>query len=177
MKDKTFAKRLEEIQLYEEGDVHRDAALLSLIPVLCPSNVRLKIPGGKKIWRPTIAESMDAFICHIKVPGELERVKRGKRENAAKLKETVQPYIIVVGSQFTAVETIYIIIDDVMYKMENILKAVDILYKVFQVLNVKYPTGCEQVWLFIQKYVYGRTTKWDKNDKSVMNLIDELERV
>lgn len=107
----------------------------------------------------------------------MERVKRGKRENAAKLKKTFQPYIIVVGSQFTAVETIYIIIDDVMYNMENILKAVDILYKVFQVLNVKYPTGCEQVWLFIQKYVYGRTTKWDKNDKSVMNLIDELERV
>lgn len=43
------------------------AALLSLIPVLCPSNVRLRIPGGNKIWRPTIAESVDAFICHIKV--------------------------------------------------------------------------------------------------------------
>lgn len=45
----------------------RDTALLSLIPVLCPSNVRLRIPGGSKIWRPTIAESMNAFICHIKV--------------------------------------------------------------------------------------------------------------
>lgn len=45
----------------------RNAALLSLIPELCPSNVRLKIPGGNKIWRPTKAESMDAFICHIRV--------------------------------------------------------------------------------------------------------------
>lgn len=107
----------------------------------------------------------------------MERVKRGKRENAAKLKRTVQPYIIVVGPQFTAIEAFYIIIDNVMYKMENILKAVDILYKIFQILNVKYPTGCEQVWLFIQKYIYGRTTTWDKNDKSVMNLIDELEAV
>jgi len=61
--------------------------------------------------------------------------------------------------------------------MENALKTVDILFKIFQVLIlillfVKYPPACEQVWLFIQTYVYGRTTKWDKNDKSVMNLID-----
>lgn len=114
----------------------------------------------------------------------MERAKRRKRENAAKLKGTVQPYIIIVGPQFTEIEAFYIIIDDVMYKMENILKAVDILYKIFQVLNVKYPTGCEQVWLFIQQYVYERTTQWDKNDKSdeinlmnVMNLMDELKKV
>lgn len=44
----------------------RNAALLSLIPVLCPSNIRLRI-GGHKIWRPTIVESIDSFICHIKV--------------------------------------------------------------------------------------------------------------
>lgn len=106
----------------------------------------------------------------------MERVKRRKQENAAKLKTTVQPYIIAVGSQFTAIETFYIIIDDVMYNIENVLKAVDVLYKIFQVLNVKYPPSCEQVWLFIHKYVYGRTTNWDKNDKSVMNLIDQLVR-
>jgi len=64
-----------------------------------------------------------------------------------------------------------------MYKMENALKAVDILYKIFQVLNVKYPPACEQVSLFIQTYAYGRITKWDKNDKSVMNLIDQLKRI
>ncbi|XP_024883588.1 uncharacterized protein LOC112462188 [Temnothorax curvispinosus] len=177
IKDKTFAKQLEEIQLYKEGDEHRDAALLFLIPVLCPSNARLRISGGNKIWRPTIAESMDAFICHIKIPGELEKVKRRRQERAAKLKDTVQPYIIVIGPQLTAIEAFYIIIDDIMYKMENVLKAVDILYKIFQVLNVKYPPACEQVWLFIQKYIYGRTTKWDKYDKSVMNLIDHLNRI
>jgi len=107
----------------------------------------------------------------------LEKIKHRKQETATKLKETVQPYIIAVGLHFTAIEAFYIVIDDVMYKMENALKAVDILYKIFQILNVKYPPACEQVWLFIQTYVYGRTTKWDKNDKSVMNLIDQLKRI
>lgn len=109
--------------------------------------------------------------------GDLERVKRTKRDNAAKLKDTVQPYIIAVGPQLTTVEAVYIVIDDVMYKVENILKAVDILYKIFQVLDMKYPIGCEQIWLFIQIYIYERKTKWDKNDKSVMTLIDELNKV
>lgn len=105
----------------------------------------------------------------------MKRVKRGKRENAIKLKETVQSYIIIVGPQITLIEAFYIVIDDITYKVENILQAIDILYKIFQVLNIKYPIGCDQVWLFIQKYVYDRTTKWDKNDKSVMNLMDELQ--
>lgn len=107
----------------------------------------------------------------------MERVKRRRQEKATKLKETVQPYIIAVGPQLTAIEAFYIIIDDIMYKMENVLKAVDTLYKIFQVLKVKYPPACEQVWLFVQKYIYGRTTKWDKCDKSVMNLIDNLKRI
>lgn len=104
-------------------------------------------------------------------------MKRRRQETATKVKETVQPYIIAVGPQLTAIETFYIIIDDIMYKMENVLKAVDFLYKIFQVLNIKYPPACEQVWLFIQKYIYGRTTKWDKYDKSVLNLIDQLKRI
>lgn len=107
----------------------------------------------------------------------MERVKRRRRETATKVKETVQPYIIAVGPQLTGIETFYIIIDDIMYKMENVLKAVDFLYKIFQVLNIKYPPACEQVWLFIQKYIYGQTTKWDKYDKSVLNLIDQLKRI
>lgn len=113
----------------------------------------------------------------FQIPGELERVKRLRQEAATKLKETVQPYIIALVPQITDIEAFYIIIDDVMYKMENILKAVDILYKIFQVLNIKYPSACEQVWLFIQKYIYGRTTKWDKFDKYVMKLIENLQKL
>lgn len=104
-------------------------------------------------------------------------MKRQKREKSVKLKETLQPYIIAVGPQLTEVNEFYIIIDDVIYKMENALRAVDIVYKIFQVLNIKYPSACEQIWLFIQKYVYGYSTKWDKRDKSVMNLIDKLKRI
>lgn len=52
-------KRINFLMFYTEC---RNAALLSLIPVLCPSNVRQKISGGNKIWRPTIAESMFLFV-------------------------------------------------------------------------------------------------------------------
>jgi len=54
--------------------------------------------------------------------------------------------------------------------MENALKTVDILYKIFQILNIKYPLTCEDLAVYTN--IYGRTTKWDKIDKSVMNLID-----
>lgn len=107
----------------------------------------------------------------------MAKVTRRRQETATKLKQTVQPYIIAVGLHLTEIEAFYIVIDDIMYKMENALKAVDILFKIFQVLNIKYPPACEQVWLFIQTYVYGRITKWDKIDKSVMNITDQLKRI
>lgn len=84
----------------------------------------------------------------------MERVKRRRQERATKLKETVQPYIIAIGPQLTAIEAFYIIIDDIMYKMENVLKAVDILYKIFQVLNVKYPSACEHRFGYLYKNIF-----------------------
>lgn len=105
----------------------------------------------------------------------MERVKRRKQKRAIKQKETLQPYIIAIGSQLTAIETFYIIIDDIMYKMENVLKKMLISCTRSSKFLMSNPSAYEQVWLFIQKYIYGRTTEWDKYDKFVMNLIDFLD--
>ncbi len=43
----------------------RDVILLACLPCLCrPSPIRKK---GKSIWRPTLLESLQGFILHVKV--------------------------------------------------------------------------------------------------------------
>lgn len=43
----------------------KDATILHLIPALLPPTVLMS--GKKKAWKPTIAESQEAFISHVKV--------------------------------------------------------------------------------------------------------------
>lgn len=45
--------------------------------------------------------------------------------------------------------------------MESSLKALDVCFKFFQVLNASYPSTVKQLWTFIQKYVYNIHTEHD----------------
>lgn len=48
--------------------------------------------------------------------------------------------------------------------------AVDVCFKVFHVLGLKYPTANEHIWLLIQKCIYKFATKWD-------NIIPRIEYI
>jgi len=47
----------------------------------------------------------------------------------------VQPFIIIVGPSVREIESYYVVVDDVLYKLDNILKAIDICFKIFMVLD------------------------------------------
>lgn len=98
----------------------------------------------------------------------LEEQIEQRKKKMQSVKQTVQPYIIVVGPTLTQIESYYVCIDDIKYEVNNILNAVDICYKAFQVFNAKYSVDCEQIWTFFQKYIYKRGTKFDKNIESVV---------
>lgn len=48
----------------------------------------------------------------------------------------------------------FTIIDDVQYLLETPIKAVDICFKVFYVLNLQYSPQAEQVWHFFEYYFF-----------------------
>lgn len=97
-----------------------------------------------------------------------------KRTKALELKQTVQPYIIIVGHSFREIESYYVVVDNILYKLDNILQALDICFKIFMVLDARYPTECEQVWLFLQLYIYKQPTKNDKVIKSVIEFKEKI---
>lgn len=68
----------------------------------------------------------------------------------------------------------YVVINKYFYHVESALKAVDICFKSFFSLHLNYTPECEQIWYFIQKYMYNIETKHDKNFQSVNNLINDL---
>ncbi|KAE8749574.1 hypothetical protein FOCC_FOCC003562 [Frankliniella occidentalis] len=80
------------------------------------------------------------------------------KERAANCKQKgirAQPIIIAVGKSLTKVTDYHLSIDSYIYKVNNCLEAIDACFKSFFALHAKYPTESEQLWLLIQRCVYG----------------------
>jgi len=68
---------------------------------------------------------------------ELKTTQRQKIASALNLGITVQPYVVDVGNINEADSSMqyYTIIDDVHFQLETLLKAIDLCFKLFHVLN------------------------------------------
>ena len=67
--------------------------------------------------------------------------------------QTLQPFMVLVENAATS-HSSYVVINDTCYYVETPVKALDVCFKIFFSLNVKYPVECEQVWTFIQEFIY-----------------------
>lgn len=98
-------------------------------------------------------------------------------EREAKYKEmglTSQAYIIAVSEDKISPDYYLVVLDNILYRLDNLVKAVDVAFKIQFVLNVEYARECSLVWLFFQKYFYGINLNTDKKSTSVACLIREL---
>ena len=66
---------------------------------------------------------------------------------------TTQPYIVCCGA-LNKLQCCHVVISDLKYTFDNVVKAVDFLYKSFFVLGIPYSCGCAHVWTFFQRNVY-----------------------
>lgn len=108
----------------------------------------------KKLIKYSIKDSQDKFIIHIKsaqfVNTEVDKIE----ENCMEAKTTLQPLIIVVGCDMISLTDFYVYYRPVMYKFQSFLKALDCLFKIYQVFHLAYPKENELTMTFIQQYFY-----------------------
>lgn len=107
---------------------------------------------------------------------QLKEVDDEKCNKALRTGEKLQPYIVFVETD-SQVTYFYIVINKFFYKVESALKAIDICFKSFFVFNLHYTPQCEQIWYFIQTFIYEITTKFDKNcSPNVTILVNDLNK-
>lgn len=90
---------------------------------------------------------------------------------------TIQPVVIVVGDDIYQIKEFFIYFDNILFKLPSFLETLSSCFKIFQVLNLHYPKACQGVWLFIQKYFFEITTKFDAQcqSPSVVTLLNYFE--
>lgn len=64
-----------------------------------------------------------------------------------------QPYILALGTKDNPAQY-FTVVEDHLFKQDSLLKAVDICFKCFYVLDLDYPSASQTTWEFLQKVLY-----------------------
>jgi hypothetical protein len=92
------------------------------------------------------------------------------RSKAEQLKTTLQPLAAVVGLTPQNITASYVAIDDILYKLDSPLRAVDVCFKCIHALHAQYPVQSERPWLVLQQIIYDIYTPWDAQIPTVIQM-------
>lgn len=133
-----------------------------------------KIGSKKSTWKPSIQDSIETVIIHAKEVGEVNQLIEEKKKKCLSNGTTLQPLIVIIGEQITSLEYFFIYIEDIKYKLSTFKKCFDILFKMYQVLNLKYPPESINVLTFIQKQIYNIDLNQDIKTPNLLDLITKF---
>lgn len=98
-----------------------------------------------------------------------------EKSKEARSKNTFSPFIIYYENEKGFPDKIYVVLDDIYYQTENMITALDVLFKIFYVFHLQYPDECKSVLIFIQHFYYDILLVDDMRSKTTLNLIKALD--
>jgi hypothetical protein len=169
------SKHLSFISASKEDDKNL-AAFLSIPQLMPTTTVKPKNNTKKGVrctWKPSKAETRDAFIKHLKSDVEIGQYIEQRLKTLENKGATSQPYVIIVGESLNNINTYLVVVNKlVIYQRDNIVQAVDTCYKAIWALNAEYGIDSNAVWYFIQKGLY-RMTSLDRVPTSAESLLTD----
>lgn len=126
--------------------VSRTANALFLLSALFPS---ITIRAG---WKPSRIENKTGFIIHSSTLEEANEIFQTRNQKLTSMQYAEQPAVLLVGELPEI--TPYVRVNKIYYHCETLLKAVDIVFKIFKTLRTEFPQDSLLNWLFLDQYLY-----------------------
>lgn len=158
-------------------DFRNNLISILLHSLLVPTNRIYRIhPQSlkKKLVKSSIADSRNSFLLHASTHAELKSKIKVMVDNCYENKLTIQPIICAIGNDIFSLEEYFVYYFETLYKFDNIIKCIDICFKIFHVLDLKYPGECQLIWTLIQQYLYEIKTKYDLKCSSLSALVTDI---
>ncbi|KNC35005.1 hypothetical protein FF38_02585 [Lucilia cuprina] len=152
---------------------YQDFIITVFLNSIFQSSARFKNNDGKKTKKVTISDSEESFVLQLPTLNDYKRRVEDIINKYYSAGLTVQPFLIVEGNG-TDIKGFYIYFDKNLLKFDSFIQSLDVCFKIFQVLSLKYPIACEQSWLFIQKYFFEINTKFDSYSSNIFSVINYL---
>lgn len=116
------------------------ALLNSLIISTSKSYEINKVINSKRIIKTSIADARNSFIIVCANTSDLYTQIQNKVDSYYEKKQTLKPLICIKGDEYIDSKEFFVYYFNTYYKFPNIVKAVDLCFKIFHVFNLKYPT-------------------------------------
>ncbi|XP_036346998.1 uncharacterized protein LOC118756334 [Rhagoletis pomonella] len=165
-------QNLQHLKKVNEIDKGSDQLIALLLHVVLRPNIKRKA-GDKTIFRSTIKDSQLSFLLQVSTVNDVENKLDNLKKSLYARGETLQPLIIAIGSDLSNCK-FYVYYDDIKYELPSFLSALDICFKTFHVLHLKYPQDSIEFWTFVQRYFYSIELTEDKTSQNVLCLLRDL---
>lgn len=70
------------------------------------------------------------------------------------IKKSIQPFIYWIGENILQIKDIGVYFDDIRYKFKNVLRAVDICFKIIYLFDLKFPEESVTFYSFLESFFY-----------------------
>jgi hypothetical protein len=97
------------------------------------------------------------LFCFFQLVGQIDQEIEETRECCKNHNVSLQPFIIVVGPLENPT-CYYIVVAEVRYLFPAqtlFIEVLDTCYKIFFALQAQFPPVCKDIWIFIQRQIYG----------------------
>lgn len=149
----------------------------SVLVTTCKTYIYDKSINKKRLIKSSIEDSQNKFIVNIKslsvLNTEIDEIEKSCKITSQQL----QPLIIAVGEDIMNIELFYVYFKPILYRFTNFIKALDCLFKVYQVFNFKYPKENIMTMTFIQQYFYEIILQEDYQNAKIFSLQKDLNNL
>nr|XP_018907206.1 PREDICTED: uncharacterized protein LOC109037152 [Bemisia tabaci] len=148
-RDRTYKKHLEadvpELLMSDpQSDTAKSLFCLLALPSLCATIKFQSMKFSRK-------DVKDSFVLYVPVKSQLMKLLR-KRSEENRRNGTIFPIPVFVGDVNNP--DCYVEFNDNLYSVDSPIQAVDVAFKIFYALNLKYPPACEIIWTLFQHYIF-----------------------
>lgn len=112
----------------------------------------------------------------FQIPGDVDKFVGDKCDKMRAMKLTVQPFIIVVGLHLSEISKVYARVNNVMYELPTVLKAIEVVLKTYIIYEILYPAECEHLWYLMQWCILKVNLTNDKRIPFVCNIVNKLAK-
>lgn len=104
--------------------------------------------------KPSISDAQNDMMTHLVNLNNFKQKEDELQELAIKEGLKLQPKIFVVGESISNLTEFYVYLSGMLYRVNSLLKAVDLVLKICFVFNLEYSPKSKYVWIFLQEFFY-----------------------
>lgn len=92
-------------------------------------------------------------------------------------KEGVKPMIFIIGNSLDEISASFVAVNDVLYKFDSVIQAVDLCFKMMHSMGQQYPGKSKHIWIFLEKTCFQIESENIEEYIAVNSLISDLRNL